>query len=107
VFNVKTISVQGHGVMVFEDGTHYEGEFKSAGCFNGKGTLTLNTGDRLEGSLQGMWNEGIKFAGTLFKNSSVTSSLLASDRAESKPKYYLSVLSTHFIKSFKTSKVTE
>lgn len=78
-------NLTGHGVMVFEDGTHYEGEFKSAGCFNGKGTLTLNTGDRLEGSLQGMWNEGIKFAGTLYKNSSITSSLPSADRAESKP----------------------
>lgn len=71
---------------MFEDGTHYEGEFKSAGCFNGKGTLTLSTGDRLEGSLQGMWNEGVKVAGTLFKNSSLSNSLPSSDRAESKPK---------------------
>lgn len=78
---------QGHGVMVFEDGTHYEGEFKSAGCFNGKGTLTLNTGDRLEGNLQGMWNEGIKFAGTLFKNSChINTSLPATERTESKPR---------------------
>lgn len=84
VFMQDTLT--GHGVMVFEDGTHYEGEFKSAGCFNGKGTLTLNTGDRLEGSHQGMWNEGIKFSGTLFKNSCISSSSpLAPDRAESKP----------------------
>ncbi|KAK3916569.1 Alsin [Frankliniella fusca] len=84
VFMQDTLT--GHGVMVFEDGTHYEGEFKSAGCFNGKGTLTLNTGDRLEGSLQGMWNEGIKFAGMIFKNSCTSSSLPStSEKAESKP----------------------
>lgn len=78
--------LSGHGVMVFEDGTHYEGECKSAGCFNGKGTLTLNTGDRLEGNLQGMWNDGIKFAGMVYKNTSVAnSSVPTSDRAESKP----------------------
>ncbi|XP_063216090.1 alsin isoform X2 [Bacillus rossius redtenbacheri] len=60
----------GHGVMVFEDGTHYEGEFRSAGIFNGKGTLTFSSGDRLEGSLIGVWSEGIKVTGTLFKSAS-------------------------------------
>ncbi|XP_046991299.1 alsin [Schistocerca americana] len=66
----------GHGVMVFEDGTHYEGEFKSVGVFNGKGTLTFSSGDYLEGSLHGCWNEGIKVTGTLFKNVTATSSKL-------------------------------
>lgn len=79
-------------MMVFEDGTHYEGEFKSAGCFNGKGTLTLNNGDRLEGTLQGMWNEGIKFSGNLFKNSCVTNTLLAIERPRSKPRYSIFLL---------------
>lgn len=52
--------------MIFEDGTHYEGEFRAAGKFNGKGILTLNSGDMIEGSLSGSWNEGIKIsAGTL------------------------------------------
>ncbi|KAJ9583748.1 hypothetical protein L9F63_021911 [Diploptera punctata] len=58
----------GHGVMVFEDGTHYEGEFRAAGVFNGKGTLTFNSGDRLEGLLHGAWNEGVKVTGSLHKN---------------------------------------
>lgn len=74
--------------MVFEDGTHYEGEFKSAGCFNGKGTLTLNTGDRLEGNLQGMWNDGIKFSGTLFKSSCLPNSTFPlCEKLDSKPRY--------------------
>lgn len=52
--------------MIFEDGAHYEGEFKAAGKFNGKGVLTLSSGDKIEGSLSGSWNEGIKIsAGTL------------------------------------------
>ena len=46
--------------MVFEDGTHYEGEFKSAGIFCGKGTLTFRSGDRLEGNINGGWNDGVK-----------------------------------------------
>ncbi|XP_053978355.1 alsin [Hylaeus volcanicus] len=58
----------GHGVMVFEDGTHYEGEFKSAGIFNGKGTLTFRSGDRLEGNMNGVWNEGVKVIATLHMN---------------------------------------
>lgn len=52
--------------MIFEDGAHYEGEFRAAGKFNGKGVLTLSSGDKIEGSLSGSWNEGIKIsAGTL------------------------------------------
>ncbi|XP_015437908.1 PREDICTED: alsin [Dufourea novaeangliae] len=58
----------GHGVMVFEDGTHYEGEFKSAGIFYGKGTLTFRSGDRLEGNMNGVWNEGVKVIATLHMN---------------------------------------
>lgn len=50
----------GHGVMVFEDGTHYEGEFRSAGVFSGKGVLTFSSGDKIEGCLSGAWTEGVK-----------------------------------------------
>lgn len=46
--------------MIFEDGTHYEGEFRSAGVFSGKGTLTFSSGDRIEGMLSGAWTEGVK-----------------------------------------------
>lgn len=58
----------GHGVMIFEDGTHYEGEFRSAGVFSGKGTLTFSSGDRIEGSMNGAWNEGVKITATLHMN---------------------------------------
>lgn len=54
--------------MVFEDGTHYEGEFKAAGIFGGKGTLTFQSGDRLEGNINGAWNEGVKIIATLHMN---------------------------------------
>ncbi|CAL7949033.1 unnamed protein product [Xylocopa violacea] len=60
----------GYGVMVFEDGTHYEGEFKSAGIFYGKGTLTFTSGERLEGNMNGAWNEGVKVIATLHMNKS-------------------------------------
>lgn len=60
--------MKGHGVMVFEDGTHYEGDFKSAGIFCGKGTLTFRSGDRLEGNMNGAWNEGVKVIATLHMN---------------------------------------
>lgn len=46
--------------MIFEDGTHYEGEFRSAGVFSGKGTLTFSSGDKIEGVLNGAWTDGVK-----------------------------------------------
>jgi hypothetical protein len=68
--------------MVFEDGTHYEGEFRAAGVFSGKGTLTFNSGDRLEGTLHGAWNEGVKITGTLHKNTTTPPNKLST-----KPRY--------------------
>lgn len=56
--------------MVFEDGTHYEGEFKAAGIFGGKGALTFRSGDILEGNMTGAWNEGVKVSATLHINKS-------------------------------------
>ncbi|KAG8034358.1 hypothetical protein G9C98_007434 [Cotesia typhae] len=55
----------GHGLMIFEDKTHYEGEFKSVGVFGGKGVLTFCSGDILEGHIQGAWNEPVKVTATL------------------------------------------
>lgn len=67
VFNQDSLT--GHGIMIFEDGTQYEGEFKAVGIFNGKGTLTLSSGDKIEGILNGAWNEGIKISnGSLHLN---------------------------------------
>lgn len=60
--------------MVFEDGTHYEGEFKSAGIFGGKGTLTFRSGDKLEGNIIGAWNEGVKVNAVLQMNKASGSS---------------------------------
>lgn len=59
---------KGHGVMVFEDGTYYEGELREAGVFSGKGTLTFSSGDTFEGSLHGTWADGVKISGTLHKH---------------------------------------
>ena len=60
-------SLQGHGIMVFEDGTHYEGELKQTGVFGGKGVLTFPSGDYIDGTLYGTWTEGIKVTGLLHK----------------------------------------
>lgn len=51
--------------MIFEDKTHYEGEFKSVGIFGGKGILTFCSGDILEGNIYGAWNEPVKVTATL------------------------------------------
>lgn len=52
--------------MICEDGTSYEGEFKGAGILNGKGKLTLQSGEVIEGHLTGNWNEGIKIVNATF-----------------------------------------
>lgn len=55
--------------MIFEDGTHYEGEFRSAGVFNGKGKLTFSSGDCIDGTFNGAWTDGVKInTGTLHMN---------------------------------------
>ncbi len=58
----------GRGLMLFEDETCYEGTFADAGVFSGNGTLTYESGDRLEGSFYGNYTDGMKFNGTIFKN---------------------------------------
>jgi hypothetical protein len=68
--------------MVFEDGTHYEGEFRAAGVFGGKGTLTFNSGDRIEGTLDGACSEGVRITGTLHKNTTTPPNQLST-----KPRY--------------------
>ena len=57
--------------MVLEDGTHYEGEFKSVGVFGGKGILTFSNNETLEGNFSGAWNEGVKVTATLHINNKV------------------------------------
>lgn len=52
--------------MILEDGTHYKGEFKGTGYLNGKGLLTLTTGQTIEGNLTGSWHEGIKISNATF-----------------------------------------
>lgn len=62
--------------MVFEDGTHYEGELKSAGVFGGKGILTFCSGDVLEGNINGAWDEPVKVTATLHINKANTNSAI-------------------------------
>ncbi|UYV83608.1 NPEPPS [Cordylochernes scorpioides] len=64
--------LSGHGVMIFEDNTCFEGELGSGGMLNGKGTLYLSNGDKVDGHFAGVWSEGIKIAGTYQKNPGCT-----------------------------------
>lgn len=63
--NILLFFFQGNGIMVLEDGTHYEGEFTSIGVFGGKGVLTFSNEEKLKGNFSGAWNEGIKVTATL------------------------------------------
>ncbi len=54
--------------MLFEDETCYEGNFADAGVFSGQGTLTYANGDRLEGVFYGNYTDGMKFNGTVYRN---------------------------------------
>ncbi|KAK7078631.1 agglutinin-like protein 2 [Halocaridina rubra] len=57
----------GYGLMMFEDKTYYEGELGASGTFAGKGTLRYPSGDSIEGTFTGSWEDGIKINGMLHK----------------------------------------
>jgi len=58
----------GGGTMIFEDGAVYEGEFQGAGRFSGKGVLLTKT-DKFDGVFHGNYADGMKFNGTVTRNS--------------------------------------
>ncbi|XP_039281236.1 uncharacterized protein LOC111057944 [Nilaparvata lugens] len=60
-------NICGQALMMMDDGAYFEGEMKSAGVLNGRGSLVLAGGDRLEGSMHGVWSEGIKVTGVFHK----------------------------------------
>ncbi|XP_067686605.1 alsin-like isoform X2 [Haliotis asinina] len=60
----------GFGLMLTEDNSCYEGQFAGITQLQGNGTLTLPTGDKLEGYFNGSWNEDLKFNGTFVKATS-------------------------------------
>ncbi|XP_066983934.1 alsin isoform X4 [Macrobrachium rosenbergii] len=57
----------GYGLMMFEDKTYYEGELGAGGTFAGRGTLRYPSGDSIEGTFSGSWEDGIKINGMLHK----------------------------------------
>ncbi|XP_076313442.1 amyotrophic lateral sclerosis 2 [Tachypleus tridentatus] len=60
--------LSGFGKMIFEDNTCYEGELGPGGIFNGKGTLYMSNGDKIEGTFNGSWSEAIKLSGLYHKS---------------------------------------
>lgn len=59
--------LSGSGTMMFQDNTVFKGELGAGGTLNGKGTLALSNGDRIEGTFYGMWSEGIRISGVYHK----------------------------------------
>jgi amyotrophic lateral sclerosis 2 protein len=59
--------ISGKGLMLTEDDSCYEGDFSPGAQLNGKGVLTLASGDQIEGTFHGDWNEGIKVNGIFRK----------------------------------------
>ncbi|XP_050388946.2 alsin isoform X1 [Patella vulgata] len=57
----------GFGLMLTDDNSCYEGEFQGVTLLQGKGSLTLPSGDKLDGVFNGTWNEGLKFNGTFIR----------------------------------------
>ncbi|XP_005106198.1 alsin isoform X2 [Aplysia californica] len=79
----------GFGVMVSDDNTLYEGDFLGITHLAGKGTLTLSTGDKLEGSFSGSLNEGLKVSGSFVKAASSSDSDRRAQHSPSiKSKYF-------------------
>ncbi|XP_048580362.1 alsin [Nematostella vectensis] len=57
----------GHGLLLCDDNTIFEGEFSGHCQLSGKGTLTLPSGDCLDGTFLGQWGDGIKINGVFTK----------------------------------------
>lgn len=74
--------------MIFEDGTHYEGEFRGTGNLNGKGKLSLQSGYLIDGHLCGNWNDGIKIT-----NATFSKAYLSTEAEKSIPKSFQSFCS--------------
>lgn len=81
--------LQGFGLMISDDNTMYEGDFMGTTHLSGKGTLTLPTGDKMEGSFNGSLNAGLKVNGTFHKSlSSPDSDHRQSQHTSTKSKYF-------------------
>lgn len=65
--NFHQNKLTGYGLMMFEDKTYYEGELGIGGTFAGKGSLHYPSGDTIEGTFTGNWEDGIKINGVLQK----------------------------------------
>ncbi|XP_059158810.1 alsin-like [Physella acuta] len=66
--NFVQSKMTGFGLMISDDNMLYEGDFFGITHLSGKGTLTLATGDKLEGNFNGSLNEGLKINGTFIKS---------------------------------------
>lgn len=78
----------GFGLMLTDDNSCYEGEFMDITQLSGKGTLTLPTGDQLDGNFSGSWNEGLKISGTFIKSNYSTPERRVQTSPSIKSKYY-------------------
>ncbi|XP_021370845.1 alsin-like isoform X2 [Mizuhopecten yessoensis] len=67
--NFTSGKMTGFGLMLTDDNSCYEGDFNGITQLQGKGVLTLPTGDKIEGTFNGSWNEGLKLNGTFHKTS--------------------------------------
>uniref|UniRef100_UPI0035900305 alsin isoform X2 n=1 Tax=Myxine glutinosa TaxID=7769 RepID=UPI0035900305 len=57
----------GQGILLAEDNTRFQGEFTADLALNGKGLLTLPSGDFLAGNFSGVWGGELKVSGTFRK----------------------------------------
>ncbi|GFO44565.1 alsin [Plakobranchus ocellatus] len=81
--------LQGFGLMISDDNTVYEGDFMGTTHLSGKGTLTLPTGDKMEGTFNGSLNGGLKVNGTFSKSlSSPDSDKRHGQHPVIKPRYF-------------------
>ncbi|BFZ21760.1 hypothetical protein BsWGS_24799 [Bradybaena similaris] len=78
----------GFGLMISDDNTLYEGDFMDITYLSGKGTLTLSTGDKLEGTFSGTLNEGLKVNGMFIKSAASPSLELKSHLHAVNSKYF-------------------
>ena len=56
--------------------TYYEGVFTGLNEVNGKGVMVLNNGDRISGTFDGTWADGIKMNNAVYQKYTPDNSML-------------------------------
>ena len=70
------LRLQGQGLIMTSNDTYYEGVFTGLNEVNGKGVMVLNNGDRISGTFDGTWADGIKMNNAVYQKYTPDNSMI-------------------------------